>query len=130
MSELAHQIAEIEGVIERYFEGLHHADPERLGKVFHPQAIYATADETPPLIRDMPEYMSIVAKRQSPASLGAVRRDSIDSIELAGANTAFAKVRCVIAPRDFVDYLTLVRTDGRWQVIAKVFHFTEQTQAD
>ncbi|MGO4841845.1 nuclear transport factor 2 family protein [Rhizobiaceae sp. 2RAB30] len=31
-----------------------------------------------------------------------------------------------MGPRDFVDFLTLVRTDGRWQIIAKVFQIIER----
>lgn len=91
-----------------------------------PKAIYATADETPLLYRTMAEYVPIVADRQSPASRKEARRDHIDTIEIAGENTAVARVRCSIGNRDFVDFLTLVRTDGRWRIIAKVFQIIER----
>jgi hypothetical protein len=74
----------------------------------------------------MEESVPVVAARQSPASRGEARRDHIDTIELAGDSTAFARVRCSIGSRDFVDFLTLVRTDGRWQIIAKVFQIIER----
>jgi hypothetical protein len=45
------------------------------------------------------------------------------SVELAGPVTAVARVDCRIAPKSFVDILTLVRVDERWQIISKVFHF-------
>jgi len=115
----------VTGVLETYFDGLYHADTERLAAVFHPQAIYATADETPLLYRTMDEYFSVVAKRKSPASRGESRRDVIDAIEFAGKNTAFARVRCSIGARDFVDLLTLVQTDGAWRIMAKVFQIIE-----
>jgi 4-oxalocrotonate tautomerase len=57
--------------------------------------------------------------------VGEARRDRVVSIEFAGPVTAVARVECTIAPRSFVDLLTLVRLDGRWQVIAKVFHYDE-----
>jgi len=66
-----------------------------------------------------------VETRESPASRAEPRRDRIDAIEFAGDNTAFARVRCSIGTRDFIDFLTLVRTDGTWRIIAKVFHVTE-----
>ena len=90
------EIAAVSGVVQTYFDGLYHADVERLEIVFHPKAIYATADETPLLYRTMDEYFPVVAKRESPASRNEPRRDVIESIEFAGANTAFARLRCSI----------------------------------
>ena len=71
----------------------------------------------------MDEYFPIVDARPSPASRGEARRDRILSIEFAGPVTAFARVECAIAPKFFTDFLTLVKLDGRWQIIAKVFHY-------
>jgi len=116
----------VTGVLETYFDGLHHADPERLAAIFHPKAIYATADETPMLYRTMDEYFPVVASRISPALSGEPRRDMVDGIEFAGENTAVARVRCSIGSRDFVDFLTLVRIDGAWRIIAKVFQIIER----
>ena len=119
-------LAEVEALLGRYFDALYTSDAKALGEVMHPQAVYATADEDPPLVRDMPAYLPIVAARQSPQSRGETRRDIIDSISLAGSNTAFAQVRCSIGTRDFMDYLSLVREAGTWRIIAKVFHFKER----
>jgi hypothetical protein len=118
--------AAVAGVLEIYFDGLYHADIDRLAHAFHPKAIYATADETPMLYRTMEEYFPVVAKRVSPASRDETRRDLIESIEFAGENTAFARVRCSIGTKDFVDLLTLVRTDGAWSIMAKIFQITER----
>ena len=52
----------------------------------------------------------------------ASARDRIVSIDFSGPGTAFAKVECQIPPRYFTDYLTLLKVDGRWQVISKSFH--------
>jgi Putative lumazine-binding len=117
---------DISAVLADYFDALYFCDVERLQRVFHPKAIYATADETPLLYRTMAEYVPVVAARQSPASRGEPRRDHIDAIDLAGENTAVARVRCSIGTRDFVDILTLVRTDGAWWIIAKVFQIIER----
>ncbi len=111
---------EVSAVLQDYFDALYFCDTGILQRVFHPRAIYATADETPLLYRTMEEYVPVVAARQSPASRGEPRRDHIDAIDLAGDNTAFARVRCSIGQRDFVDFLTLVRSEGQWRIIAKV----------
>jgi hypothetical protein len=115
--------AEIAEMLQVYFDGLYHSDTKRLGRVFHPQAVYATATEAAPLILRMEEYFRLVDARPAPASRGDERTDAILSIEFAGPTTALAKVRCSICPRHFLDLLTLIRVDGRWQIIAKAFHY-------
>ena len=108
-------------VLTKYFDALYECDVEKMSLVFHPQAIYATADEAPFLHRAMEDYFPVLAARQSPASREEPRRDYVDEIQFAGENTAFTRVRCSIGDRNFVDFLTLVRVNNRWQVIAKVF---------
>jgi len=115
--------AEIVRVLDDYFDGLYHGDTTRLRRVFHPAAQYACATDGSLLLRTMDEYFPIVDARPSPASRGEARRDRIVSIEFAGPVTAFARVECSIAPKAFIDFLTLVKLDGRWQILAKVFHY-------
>lgn len=112
----------VAALIYAYFDGLYTCDVETFRAVFHPKATYATADETPLLHRDMDTYFDVIAKRQSPASQGEARHDAIDEIQFAGENTAFARVRCSIGSSDFIDFLTLVRVDGHWQIMVKIFH--------
>lgn len=111
----------IKSVLSEYFDALYFCDTALLQKVFHPRAIYATADETPLLYRTMEDYVPVVARRQSPASRGERRNDVVDEIQLAGDNTAFARVRCSIGDKDFVDLLTLVQDQGTWKIMAKIF---------
>ncbi|WP_420335900.1 nuclear transport factor 2 family protein [Roseibium sp.] len=117
-------IADLNTVINDYFDALYHCDTGLLQKVFHPKAVYATADETPLLHRTMEEYVPVVAARVSPASRGETRNDIVDEIQLAGDNTAFARLRCTLAGNDYVDFLTFVREEGRWRIMAKVFQMT------
>lgn len=49
--------------------------------------------------------------------------DRVLSIELVGPVTALARLRCSIAPKHFIDLLTLLWLDGRWQIVSKVFHY-------
>jgi len=113
----------VAALLQTYFDGLHHSDTERLRQVFHPRAIYACATGETPLLLSMADYFPIVDQRPSPASLGQPRRDRIVAIEFAGPVTALARLECVIAPKAFIDLLSLICVDGRWQIIAKVFHY-------
>ena len=117
---------EIARVLQEYFDGLYYSDTRRLARVFHPKAIYACATEPELLYRTMDVYFPVVDQRPSPASRNEPRRDEIVSIELAGPSTAFVHARCAIAPKRFTDFLTLVRVDGRWQIMAKIFHYDLQ----
>jgi hypothetical protein len=114
---------DVQEVLQRYFDGLHHSDTRLLRSVFHPQAHYFCATDGTLLHLDMQSYFPVVDARPSPASRGDARADRIVAIEFAGPVTAFAKVECTIPPKHFTDFLTLVRVDGRWQVVAKVFHY-------
>ena len=106
-----------------YFDGLYHSDTVRLGKVFHPDAQYVCATEGTLTHLAMDAYFPVVDKRPSPASRNEQRLDRIVSIEFAGPLTAFVRAECVIGPKFFTDLLTFICIDGRWQIIAKVFHF-------
>jgi len=113
----------VRDLLQRYFDALYASDADALRAVLHPRAIYVCATGEDFVYKTVDEYLPVVAERPSPASRNEARRDSIDSIELAGANTARARVRCSIGDRDFIDFLTLVRDADRWSIISKVFHY-------
>ena len=117
------EIAAIEKTLQTYFDGLYEGDTKKLGEAFHPAShLYSVgADGT---AADLPraEWFRMVESRPSASSKGDERRDRIVSIDFSGPATAFAKVECQLPPRYFTDYLTLLKLDGRWQVIAKAFH--------
>ena len=115
---------EVAAALQDYFDGLYHSDTSRLGRVFHPQAHYCCATDGQLLHLDMAHYFQVVDQRPSPASRGDARTDRILAIEFAGPVTAFARVECSIPPKHFTDFLTLVKLDGHWQIVAKVFHYT------
>lgn len=115
--------AEITTVMADYFDGLYFSDTDRLGRVFHPAAHYVCATEGTLTRLSMAEYFPVVAARPSPAGRSEPRADRIVSIEFAGPVTAFVRAECAIGPRRFTDFLTLIRLDDEWRIIAKVFHF-------
>jgi hypothetical protein len=109
--------------LAHYFDGLYHSDINRLGQVFHPQAIYACAVGGTLLHYTMDQYFSVVSQRPSPASRGEPRHDEIVCITILGYATAYSRVRCAIAPKHFEDILSWVYVDERWQIISKVFDY-------
>jgi hypothetical protein len=123
------RFADVAKALEPYFDGLYESNTRKLAQIFHPMAIYATATSGELLRLDMEEYFKVVDKRPSPASRNEPRRDAIASIEFAGPVTALVRLHCAIGPRYFTDLLTLIHLDGRWQIIAKVFHYDETDSA-
>ena len=117
----------IEALMGRYFDGLYHGDVASLAQVFHPQTLYATASGGALLRLDLEAYLQRVQQRPSPVSQGHQRTDQIVSIEMAGPVTAVVRAQCSIPGRAFIDLLTLVKVDQRWQIMSKVFDFTEAT---
>jgi hypothetical protein len=110
-------------VLHNYFDGLYGSDTQLLRQAFHPQAMYACATEGRLLQLNLADYLAVVDKRPSPASRGEPRHDRVLSVEFAGPVTALARVECRIGAKHFTDLLTLVRLDGRWSILAKVFHY-------
>lgn len=109
-------------LLEEYFLALYASDVALLNDVFHPEAVYACPRDGALTYISMPEYFAILAKRPSPAS--SVPIDSeVHAIEFAGPDAAFARVSCTLYPKRFTDFLTVIRVDGKWRILTKVFHY-------
>jgi hypothetical protein len=114
-------VAEIEQVIQTYFDGLYEGSVEKLGAAFHPVShLYCEKDGG---VADVPreQWFEMVKGRQSAASKGLQRDDRILMMDISGPETAFVKVACQIPPRYFTDYLVLNRTKDGWKIVSKVY---------
>ena len=119
-SELTH----IEDAIGQYFDGLYEGDAEKLSRVFHPSASLFIEKEGALTIIPVPEWLKRVAAREAPAAQQADRADGILMIDRSGPVNAVAKVTCMLAPNSYTDYLSLIKFDGRWQIVAKAYCVT------
>ena len=117
----ASALAEIEAVIQTYFDGLYEGSVEKLAAAFHPVShLYSERDGE---VVDLPRerWFDMVRNRPSPAASGLARDDRILMLDISGPETAFVKVACQIPPRYFTDYLVLNRTKDGWKIVSKVF---------
>jgi hypothetical protein len=116
-------LAAIETTIQTYFDGLYEGDTDKLGAAFHAFAhLYSVGPDGAAADLPLGDWFEMVRNRPSAASNGDARDDRIVSVDQSGPGTAFVKVHCQLPPRYFTDYLSLVKADGRWQIIAKSFH--------
>lgn len=116
-------IGEIIELMNTYFDCLYDADHKGMAKVFHPEARYINTVDGEYVNCSTEEYLQILKKRVPPRERGDSRNDQILSIETESPNMAFTKVRLTMMDREYLDYLTLLKSNGRWQIISKVFAF-------
>lgn len=116
--------AELQDCLQHYLDGLYHCDIQALQQVFHPKARYVGAPEGRWLNLSMEEYLPMVAAREPGSLRGETRLEAIESMQFAGPDVAAVRLRCRIGPRFFTDFLSLVREQGRWRIVNKLFHTT------
>ena len=116
-------LAEIEAVVQTYFDGLYEGDVEKLGQAFHPVSHLYCAHQGDVLDVPREQWFAAVASRESAAKRGLQRDDRILLIDQSGPETAFVKVACQLPPRYFTDYLVLNRTSAGWKIVSKVYRF-------
>ncbi|MCB0221737.1 MAG: nuclear transport factor 2 family protein [Chrysiogenetes bacterium] len=122
--------AAVARVMARYYEGLYHGDVELLAEVFHPGATYATASGGELLQLNLEAYFPVVSGRASPATRGEAYSYELTSIAFAGSHTALVRMRSAMLGKHFDDFLSLIKVDGQWRIIAKVFHFELEPTAE
>lgn len=107
--------------IDRYFDLMYDCDVAKFDDVFLPSASLNGLRDGSLVVWPISQYRDILAKRQSPQSLGAPRKQEILQIDFAGPCQAVAKVRVLINKSSFVDHLTLIDVDGAWKVAFKAY---------
>jgi hypothetical protein len=114
-------LAAIEAVVKTYLDGLYEGDADKIASAFHPTSALAQSLDGKITITPRDEWLAAVRTRPSPKAKGLARHDRILSIDRVGPMMAAVKVQCAIPPRHFVDLLSLLKIDGRWQIAQKVF---------
>jgi hypothetical protein len=121
----------IEGVIQRYLDGLYESDASKIASAFHPtSALTSVTDDGELVITPRDSWLENVRTRTSPKERGLPRNDEVLSIDLVGPTMAYVKLKCAIPPRFFTDQLSLLKIDGRWQIAQKVFMTEMREQND
>lgn len=115
---------QIHQLLDNYFEGLYLADSAQLSKVFHDNAQYVNATAGQYLCLNKAQYMAVINNRVSPESRGDARYSKVLQIMFSGGALAHVTLTMDMLGNRYLDYLTLVLHENRWQIIAKVFEIT------
>ena len=113
----------IEQTIQTYFDGLYEGNADKLGSVFHANSALTWDQDGTISVPPRDAWLKMVRERPSAQSKNLARDDAILLLDQSGPTTAFVKVKCQIPPRYFNDYLSLLKTDGRWLIVQKVYAF-------
>jgi len=114
--------AQIEELTQKYCDLLYFGDVDLIPVCFHAEAAVSNVDGDDRIVIDMAGFHDRIRNRQSPASIEEPRDDVVHLIEIFSPTTALVKVEVSILHDRFYDYLTLMKTDGTWKIISKVFH--------
>lgn len=110
----------IKQAINHYREGLRNSSGESLRQAFHPQAAVIGIQEGKFFYNTTDQFVDHVGSSPSPASTGEDFSVDILSIDQTG-EAATVKVACNIYGYKYTDYLSLLKVEGSWIIMNKVF---------
>jgi hypothetical protein len=111
----------IKGVIQSYLDGLYESDAGKIASAFHPTSALTSVSNGELVITPRDTWLDNVRARPSPQQRGLARHDRVLAIDHVSPTMAYVKLNCAIPPRFFTDQLSLLKIDGRWQIVQKVF---------
>ena len=107
-------------VLADYFNGLYTGDTALLRSVFHPDAALFADINGQPYHKSLDEYLAGVEQRESPEELGEAYQMKVQTLDVIH-NIASAKVHVPARGINFYNYLSLVKHDGVWVIVNKIF---------
>ncbi|MBK5377243.1 nuclear transport factor 2 family protein [Pseudomonas sp. TH08] len=115
-------INEIKAMLENYFSVLQTQDLQGFDEVFHPGCVLYSAQDGEVTVRPFAQYRAMVQGRESPQERGFASLDEILMIDVMSPEMAMVKVRLRLFDNIMVDYLNVMKVQGKWMIFAKLFH--------
>jgi protease I len=112
--------AAIRQTVQYYFDGGKNRDSLTLRKAFHPEARMLFARDGKLVVVPIAEYISRVgSERLKPGEVDSTER-KVTSVDVVG-DAAVAKVELKRPNALLTDYMSLLKVDGRWLIVNKIF---------
>lgn len=109
-------------LVQDYFDGLHYGDVSKLRNIFHPDAFL----QAPGLRRSLEQWLNAVANRPVPDKQGLPYDFKLLSIEII-KDQAVVKLECPLFELAYIDFLGLLKENGRWLIVNKMFTDLRET---
>lgn len=103
-------------LVQDYFDGLYQGDVKKLRSIFHPDAFL----KAPELRRSLDQWLEAVAARPIPAQQGQAYDFKLSSIEVI-QDQAMVKLDCPLFEHAYVDFLGLLKENGQWLIVNKMY---------
>jgi ketosteroid isomerase-like protein len=119
--------AAVRQTVQHYFDGGRNRDSVALRKAFHPDARMLFTKDGKLMVVPIGEYIARVADNQlKPGEVDSTRR-RVTSVDVAG-DAAIASLELERPEALVTDYMSLLKVDGRWQIVNKIF--TRETRGE
>jgi protease I len=113
--------------VQYYFDGGTNRDSVALRKAFHPDARMLFAKDGRLVVVPIGEYIARVAgERPKPGQVDSTKK-RVTSVDATG-DAAIARVELQRPESVITDYMSLLKVDGRWQIVNKIF--TRETRRE
>ena len=122
MDTKATDIELIQKTVQYYFDGLYHSDVEKLEKAFHPNSQVIGYFDGSLSFEPFDGFLEFVKATPAPIESGEEYDMEIVSIDVT-ANEAVAKVANLYLGLRFTDYLSLLKVDGNWVIVNKIYYY-------
>lgn len=109
----------ITAAVELYFQGHATGDGNLMRKAFHPESKLFSVKDGQLAQRTAAEFAAGFSGKPEADEAKRVRK--ILQLDYAG-DAAMVKVELRYPAVVFIDYLSLLKIDGRWQIVNKIFH--------
>ena len=112
--------AAIRQTVQYYFDGGKNRDSLTLRKAFHPEARMLFAREGKLVVVPISEYITRVGSESlKPGEVDSTERKVV-SVDVVG-DAAVAKLELKRPNAVLTDYMSLLKVDGRWLIVNKIF---------
>ncbi|HEY7502763.1 MAG TPA: nuclear transport factor 2 family protein [Gemmatimonadales bacterium] len=112
--------AAVRQTVQYYFDGGKKRDSLILRKAFHPEARMLFARDGKLVVVPISEYISRVGSEQlRPGEVDSTERKVV-SVDVVG-DAAVAKLQLKRPNALLIDYMSLLKVDGRWLIVNKIF---------
>lgn len=119
MSDRQRDEAEISAVLQDYFDGLYEGDVEKLRRIFHADTWLKGSGLR--ISRD--DWLDAVASRPIPKEEGLKYDFEILTLDIVNDH-AMVKANVPLLAARYVDFLGLLKEEGRWKIVNKTFTTT------
>lgn len=126
MSTRCPELESISKVIDLYIDGVRNGNVAALREAFHPQASMFGWKGSDLFITPIQGLFDYVASTPAPANSGEATNFIITSIQVRGNAATVELAMDSYHSHDFMDYFQLLKVDGQWSIVSKLFHADPQ----